>query len=284
MKRLLICLLASFSLSSCISFHSNWRNEYGNPILFLDTVSMDYSVIYTYDDDSDEIKDTYFEIRDAMLKAAPFVEQEKVTPASERYFTYRGRYFSSMSGPVFNTMSVYDDGAIIITDRKAIGKTEYAYFSMDPEKAFELCDLAFTKISYENQVIEEDKEKAKEDYSIENFLEEKKGAKIPFRVLENQRNLSSYRDGIDEGELFQMIEELTFVLTKESGAIASFWYNVGRENDWELSISRQGNRVHLSHPYVDRLGYDRHVDLVYSIDSGKGSNIISKAIELAAQE
>ena len=139
-------ILTTLSLTSCFG-DDEWKKEFGTPELFLSQVG-DYSLVYLYGaDNNNRGEDIDYEIRNALLEAAPFTETNKKSSEAERYFTYQAFWQPATSGPNFCNMSVYDDGFIKIHHKKSLGPNQYVYFTMDEAKATSIVDMVFAKIT-----------------------------------------------------------------------------------------------------------------------------------------
>ena len=140
-------LLLMPSLTSCWAFQDDgsWKEEYGNPALFLDNVSEPHYV-YRYDagGHNQAYQDRDLVLANAIKAAAPFTEIPERKPTTERFFTYEAYWQAATSGPNYCYLLTYDDGLMIIHHKNSLGPHGYLYFSIDEAKATALNDLAFS--------------------------------------------------------------------------------------------------------------------------------------------
>ena len=153
----------SMSLSGCpyrCSDDDSWKEKYGNPELFFESVFNSNYIphLYKYENEN-QTEDADYEVANYILKSGPFEEGSKKKNTVERYFTYEAYWQPATSGPNYCNMSIWDDGYIVINHKRSLGRLQSVYFSMDPSKAVEVVDFAFSKIT-------ENTEKEKSDILI----------------------------------------------------------------------------------------------------------------------
>ena len=85
-------------------------------------------------------------VKNAILLVDDFERARGVNPQSFRSFEYYVLESNSTAGPNFKTMTIYDDGSLIIMCKSALGQPSYAYYTFDKVKAAALNDLAEAQI------------------------------------------------------------------------------------------------------------------------------------------
>lgn len=150
--------LSSFVLTGCSLFidDGKWKDNYGTPELFLESISEDdhRESIFLYDNNSNDIQDENYQIKKMILSFSPFEKITKKHSETDRYFTYQAYWQPATSGPNYCTMSIWDDGFIKIDHKKSLGPHGYAYFQMDADKALILNDFVFSLITVDDGGIE----------------------------------------------------------------------------------------------------------------------------------
>ncbi|MBQ4254404.1 MAG: hypothetical protein II721_00185 [Bacilli bacterium] len=137
------------SLSSCFPDDGKWKAEFGDPVLFMDTVIVRNnpyhygSCFYHYAISEAKNLDKEFIVANAIKDAGPFSEARKKDNRSERFFTYQGYWVPATSGPNYCNLALYEDGFIEIVHKDSLGPYGYLYFETDPVKAKYVVDLAF---------------------------------------------------------------------------------------------------------------------------------------------
>lgn len=149
-NRLLFIPLMAFSLTltACpFTFGDNdsWKEKWGTPELFLENI-VGHAYIYMYEDEG-QYSDSDFEIRDLIKQSAPFENIKKRKPSVERYFTYQGYWQAATSGPNYCNMSIWDDGLMRIDHKYSLSSHSYLYFNMDADKATNINNIVFEKLS-----------------------------------------------------------------------------------------------------------------------------------------
>ena len=145
-KAILSSLLVS--LSSCIFFaNDDWKKEYGTPTLFLSHVDRGF-YYYTSAYSSPHIYDEDFAIKNKILGAAPFNETKSFSSLPDRYFVLERR-MPSTAGPNIWSLSIYEEGQIVILHKSALGPNQYAYFTLNEVKARELNDYLDLRMEQE---------------------------------------------------------------------------------------------------------------------------------------
>ena len=137
-----------FTLTACpFSFEDNdeWKEKYGTPELFLENIE-GHAYVYMYEKEG-QYSDSDFVIRNLIKESGPFESIEKRNPTADRYFTYEGYWQPATSGPNYCNMSIWDDGLIRIDHKKSLGSHKYLYFSMDADKAANINNFVFEKLS-----------------------------------------------------------------------------------------------------------------------------------------
>ena len=142
-------ILISVPLVGCSDDY--WKEEFGTPELFLSNVSDHWCYVYKYDDQTERMVDSEFEIKNAISDSGPFEKTTIKGSKEDRFFTYEIYISPSNAGPNYCKMSIYDDGFIRIDHKSALGPHQYAYFLMDEEKATTLIDFAFIKVDTEKE-------------------------------------------------------------------------------------------------------------------------------------
>ena len=146
---LFVFLLLASSLSSCVHDDGKWKEEYGNPILFMDSVikaNHPYhygSCFYHYDLNTSKNLDEEFVVANAAKDAGPFSETKKKDNRSERFFTYQAYWTPATSGPNYCNLALYEDGFVEIVHKTSLGPYGYLYFETDAAKAKYVVDMAF---------------------------------------------------------------------------------------------------------------------------------------------
>ena len=284
-------IIVSISLTSC--FFScggdGWKEEWGTPELFLESIRSDDPYIYLYEN-QDRWHDTNFEVKNAIKESGPFTSIDKREPTVDRYFTYQGYWQAATSGPNYCNMSIYDDGLMIIHHKYSLGGHGYAYFSMDATKAIALNDLVFTKIPYEKQVTNEDNEQAILDGGINNFftaMEAKVSA--PVKYTDFREDGEYYFKFHDFGELLNLMKTANYEEAKNSisfsdlRAAVSYNYPVNEKPNeiWTYRLDRDAEMVKITYGYTNRLGASATIHFYYLIDSSIGNSFIAKAADMA---
>ena len=149
-KRLFILpfITLPFVLAACrFSCGDNgaWKEKWGTPELFLENV-VGHAYVYMYESEG-QYSDSDFVIRDLIKESGPFESIKKRKPTTDRYFTYEGYWQAATSGPNYCHMSIWDDGLIRIDHKYSLGSHSYLYFSMDAEKASNINNIVFEKLS-----------------------------------------------------------------------------------------------------------------------------------------
>ena len=137
-----------FTLTACpFSFRDNdeWKEKWGTPELFLENIA-GHAYVYMYEKEG-QYSDRDFVIRDLIKQSGPFESVEKRNPTVDRYFTYEGYWQPATSGPNYCNMSIWDDGLIRIHHKYSLGSHKYLYFSMDADKAVNINNVVFEKLS-----------------------------------------------------------------------------------------------------------------------------------------
>ena len=138
----------SFALTGCLFSFDNkddWKEEWGTPELFLEHI-VGNAYVYMYEREG-HYSDSDFVIRDLIKESGPFEGIEKRNSTTDRYFTYQGYWEPATSGPNCCYMSIWDDGLIRIDHKYSLGSHSYLYFSMDADKAINLNNVVFEKLS-----------------------------------------------------------------------------------------------------------------------------------------
>ena len=136
------------SLSSCFPDDGKWKEEYGNPVLFMESVikmnnPQHYGSCYYLYENSSRNLDEEYTIATEIKDAGPFSEAKKKEVGSERYITYQAYWTPATSGPNYCNLALYEDGFIEIVHKKSLGPYGYLYFEMDEMKAKYVVDSAF---------------------------------------------------------------------------------------------------------------------------------------------
>ena len=137
-----------FTLTACpFSFDDNgaWKEKYGTPELFLENI-VGHAYVYMYEKEG-QYSDSDFAIRNLIKQSGPFESIGKRNPTVDRYFTYEGYWQPATSGPNYCNMSIWDDGLIRIHHKNSLGSPEHLYFSMDADKATNINNFVFEKLS-----------------------------------------------------------------------------------------------------------------------------------------
>lgn len=291
-RRNVIIPLISMSLSLCgCVFFSNgeWKKSYGTPELFLNQVSEHWCYIYTYDNRSELAPDSNLQVRDMMANSGPFEETALTSSKQERFFTYEIYISPATSGPNYCTMSLYDDGFIKIDYKSSLGPHQFAYFTMNEDKATSLIDLVFEKIPYEKKISEEDYEKAKEEGGIEAFLPAMKNRLNALcSCCEIKKDAEwRYHYFTDSGELLEVMESAAYALTDTTYSDSWAVVEYNRENvdstalSWIYRLYDGYEVASIEYWYKDRVGRATELRLYYSLEESKGRSIFEKALEIA---
>ena len=171
-SRLLFIPIAAIviSMASCDFTDDAWREKYGTPELFLSQVGGEYHQETLLLGEETYDADFNYEIRDALLASGPFETRNNKDEGTGRCFTYRAYWQPATTGPNYCLMDVWDNGYLRITHKRSIGFKQYAYFSMNEEKATSLNDLVRANIERNKQIAEEAYQQALEDGKIEHFI------------------------------------------------------------------------------------------------------------------
>lgn len=295
----LCVLFFTLSLSGCTS--NKWEKEYGTPELFLDSVVKcnGYGCyIYLEDNEKEKGEDTNYEINTALKEAGPFEKTNQKKATVDKYFTYYNLISNAMSGPNYCYMCVYNDGFIKIDHKSSLGPHQYAYFTMDANKATEIYDLVAYKVPYEKKIAEEDLAQAKVDGAMDNFIATMEEKGRVFTVVNEtvQGNYRSY-SFTDDGALLDLIKDVEYrepaqdIRFDVSWCAVNYNYTTGESSnsdlprvpEWSYNLYTDGARVRLNYEYIDRIGRRETLALYYDLDATKGMAIINKALEIAKQ-
>ncbi|MCR5078494.1 MAG: hypothetical protein K6B65_01010 [Bacilli bacterium] len=106
------------------------------------------SCYFLYEHDSSNL-DQDFTVAKAIKDSAPFSKTMKKDDTPKRFFTYQAYWTPATSGPNYCTLSLFEDGYIVIDHKKSLGPNGYLYFNMDEAKAKSVVDLAFERAQTE---------------------------------------------------------------------------------------------------------------------------------------
>lgn len=282
-SRLLFIPIAAIviSMASCDFTDDAWREKYGTPELFLSQVGGEYhqeTLLLgeeTYDADFD------YEIRDALLASGPFETRNNKDEGTGRCFTYRAYWKPATTGPNYCLLDVWDNGYLRITHKRSIGFKQYAYFSMNEEKATSLNDLVRANIERNKQIAEEAYQQALEDGKIEHFIakmEEK--TSYPVIYYDFKDNAYQIFEFDDTGELFDLIKQATFTPSDENFAgLNKLVFNNDDDDYWSFIINSLGV-AYTNYVYTDSLGRTEVVRITYSLPEEEQNAILAKALQL----
>ena len=283
----------ALSLTGCNLFASkDWEEKYGTPELFLSVVEekgRHYNTIHKYNE-TEEDYDYGYEVRDALLSAAPFEKVSKKKKVSEKYFTYYHLISPANSGPNYCQMSIYDDGYIKIDHKSSLGPHQYLYFTMDEQKASEIVDFTFTKIENNRKIREEDAEAAQEYAKIENFIDTMRKKSSPTRCQYTELNNHVYEDTkfYDDGDLSLLMKDVEYTKTSDfTTSYPALTYNCRDKAEaleyWEYELDSKCNLVSVYYAYRNSLDEFSGLSIQYSIDANQGTAILAKAKELSGK-
>lgn len=299
-KTILLSFIISISLS-LVGCTNSWNN-YNTPTKFLKAAASHYGDCWISMHDEYKTnghKDHNLEVKNALSAAGDFKKSSQSNPNSPRFFSYANMYYNGLiglAGDYFCTMSVYDDGFIIIDYeyyQKEL-KHNYAYFEMDATKAYEINNLVFEKIPREKQMQEEDRNQAYQDGAIENFIaamEKKSSIKTTYHDCDLQKGTIQTYNFYDKGDLLGLIKDVEYTRTSRGYPLegtVDFIFNVydaknGNEN-WTYSLYDTGNYVEIRYYYKNRFDEGETAKIYYEIDATKGKEILARAKELAKQQ
>ena len=283
-NRLLFIPIAAIviSMASCDFTDDAWREKYGTPELFLSQVGGEYHQETLLLGEETYDADFNYEIRDALLASGPFETRNNKDEGTGRCFTYRAYWQPATTGPNYCLMDVWDNGYLRITHKRSIGFKQYAYFSMNEEKAASLNDLVRANIERNKQIAEEAYQQALEDGKIENFITEmEKKSSIPVMYYEQKNNTYQIYNYNDTGELFDLIKNATFTPSDTNFAGGrQLVFNDDDNDNWSFIIST-GGVPYTDYVYADSLGRKEVVRITYSLPEEEQNAILAKALQLA---
>ena len=283
-NRLLFIPIAAIviSMASCDFTDDAWREKYGTPELFLSQVGGEYHQETLLLGEETYDADFNYEIRDALLASGPFETRNNKDEGTGRCFTYRAYWQPATTGPNYCLMDVWDNGYLKITHKRSIGFKQYAYFSMNEEKATSLNDLVRANIERNKQIAEEAYQQALEDGKIENFITEmEKKSSIPVMYYEQKNNTYQIYNYNDTGELFDLIKNATFTPSDANFAGGrQLVFNDDDNDNWSFIIST-GGVPYTDYVYADSLGRTEVVRITYSLPEEEQNAILAKALQLA---
>ena len=283
-NRLLFIPIAAIviSMASCDFTDDAWREKYGTPELFLSQVGGEYHQETLLLGEETYDADFNYEIRDALLASGPFETRNNKDEGTGRCFTYRAYWQPATTGPNYCLMDVWDNGYLKITHKRSIGFKQYAYFSMNEEKATSLNDLVRANIERNKQIAEEAYQQALEDGKIENFITEmEKKSSIPVMYYEQKNNTYQIYNYNDTGELFDLIKNATFTPSDANFAGGrQLVFNDDDNDNWSFIISTEGV-PYTNYVYADSLGRTEVVRITYSFPEEEQNAILAKALQLA---
>ena len=280
-----LVVLTPFCLSACQ--RGIW-DDFKTPELFLKKAETDFAHCeLSLQSGYENAKDYNFEIKNALMDAAPFTATKQEKSDAERYFVYSNRYydgFVGLSAPSYVKMYVYDDGFIKI-DFNNIKEDKHAYFTMDEAKAKEINNLVNVKLPRDAQIIREDEAQALKDGVIDNFFNEM-SKQSSIRVEANEATKDGYYSYHyhDTGELLTAIKEVEHTYTDEIPSYQGVAFKYNYRGLWMYTLYQTADTVKITYHYTNRFDETRHVDLYYRIDLIYGKQLIEKALELADKE
>ena len=126
---------------------------------------------------------------------------------SSSYFTYH--YYYTFNNQYRNThFTFYINGSIVVEDNGSNIRDSYNYFTVSTEDMAAFFKLVEERFEYAAQVIEEDKERVKNEFTIDAFVEHLKDKKrIDTAVVNERGNRRVYEDG---GVIRDMIANTEF--------------------------------------------------------------------------
>ena len=271
----------AISMASCDFTDDSWREKYGTPELFLSQADGEYHQETLLLGEETYDVDFNYEIRDALLASGPFETRNNKDEGTGRCFTYRAYWQPATTGPNYCLMDVWDNGYLRITHKRSIGFKQYAYFSMNEEKATSLNDLVRANIERNKQIAEEAYQQALEDGKIEHFIakmEEK--TSYPVKYYDFKDNTYQIFEFDDTGELFDLIKQSTFTPTDENFAGQNkLVFNNDDDDYWSFIINSLGV-AYTNYVYTDSLGRTEVVRITYSLPEEEQNAILAKALQL----
>ena len=295
MKRTLLAtfiVLVPLALSSC-GPRGGWK-DFNTPARFLkmaEKYPRDCTLSTSGDFKSSSDPDYNLEVKKALLEAGPFTKTEQTSSDADRVFTYANRYYDGHIGLAaarYCLMSVYDDGFIKITyqDTK---EDKYAYFTMDEAKASEINDFVIAKIARDREAVMEDKTKAYQEATVDNFLAEmdKKSSVKAVAYYTDSNDNYFVKNFDDKGTLLKMMKEVEYTKTSDPAPDSEYAlvYNSATKGDnyfeWTYCLYNTGDYVRVYYGNTNRFDYSQTIYLSYKIDATKGKEIINKAIALS---
>lgn len=283
-NRLLFIPIAAIviSMASCDFTDDAWREKYGTPELFLSQVGGEYHQETLLLGEETYDADFNYEIKDALLASGPFETRNNKDEGTGRCFTYRAYWQPATTGPNYCLMDVWDNGYLRITHKRSIGFKQYAYFSMNEEKATSLNDLVRANIERNKQIAEEAYQQALDDGKIEHFIakmEEKTSYPVSYLDKNNKNGYQVYVF-VDTGELFDLIKNATFTLTDVNFAGERILvFNGDYDENWSFVINSFGV-PYVNYVYTDSLGRTEVVRITYSLPEEEQNAILAKALRL----
>lgn len=279
----------ALSLSSCSFFNNkDWVEKYGTPELFLDCVVIENSSIRMYNEEIGEDYDYEYEVKDALLNAGPFEKTSKKRKVSEKYFTYYHLISPANSGPNYCQMSIYDDGYIKIDHKSSLGSHQYAYLTMDAQKASEIVDFTFSKIENNRRIRSNDEQVAKEKATIEAFIQTMRSKSSSTRCQYSTKKNETFVDSYfyDDGNLLSLIENVQYTpITDVNCDYDALVYNDdGLRTGLEYRLDSKGIQASVEYRYINSLNEHRAVETFYSLNYASGFAILEEAKALAESQ
>lgn len=274
-------LPAALALTGCFS-SDGWRKYY-TPELFLEHARVHPYVKVASSSKESSIMDYELKIKDVVLEAAPFTMTNKISPKSERYFTYRILISPSTAGPNYAEMRVWSDGHVQVDYKAALARLESFFYTFDADKAAAVTDYVDTRIDEVVLALEEDAGKARKSASIENFLLEAEDATYCNVKLRHEKVLYEFDD---DGRLLDLLGQMNFTPLGE----AADYYDILTYHleplpdafaEWYLCLNQDFGRVSIVCSYENRFGEEDSIRFSYAIDKVAGQAFYEEAVNLA---
>lgn len=286
----LATLALSLPLSSCIfDFSDDGWKKYYTPELFLEHAKVhQYVTVHSTEVDAPGVLDYDFEVKNAILDAAPFESISTAGEKSARFLSYEILRSHATSGPNYSNMYVYDNGLLQIDFKASLGSLHSFYYKFDEAKAKALNAFGENRIRQSIAEEEADLAKAKEDGSIWNLLVAIEGASvIPVWCWKDRVLHECY----DDGRLLNVLKNTTFEpLSSATSFNAALIYNTGNGGnsptvrDWYFNLSADLAHINVIYFYRNRHGLSQETAIPYSLDSRQGQAIINTAFSIPSNK
>lgn len=283
LKAFVLAVSVMGGFCSC-KIRNNDPERFQTPELFFDyaTRKENCSVISSTYLDKTPAPDYNWTMKNACLEVEEYTSVSKFDIPKERYFTYEIFRNYTHSGANYVTLTIWDDGHLLIDHVVALtGHTKF-YFTLDDIKAKELNDLAETMVLYAEAEAYKADEEAEAYNTIEHYVIDMR-AILPVEV---KLPLKDSRTFMDDGSLLDVIASAVYSkTTQEAGYFSdiALWYNsdyYNNNNSWIMFLNEDGDKIMLQYLYFDSLGRGAYNNAYYSLSSIDGQKILNKAYQM----